>query len=86
MKKSSRIYPEHEPHCYAVKVCGIPCHALVTDYHEGWDGNYWEPPEYAEVEFELYDRKGYRAGWLEAKMSDDERVDLEVHLIKLIES
>lgn len=86
MPKYSRIYPDSERQCYPVKVRGIPCYALVTSYHEGWDGSYWEPPEPAEVEFDIYDRKGYRAGWLEAKMSDDERVDLEVHLIKLIES
>lgn len=81
-----RISFEVESNCYAVKVCGIPCHALVTDYHKGLDGSYWEPPEPAEVEFKLYDRKGYRAVWLENKMTDEDLVDLEVHLIKLIES
>lgn len=85
MPKYSRIYPDSERHCYPVKVCGIPCYALVTDYHAGWEGSYWEPPEHSEVEFDLYDRKGYKANWLEKKMDDDERVEIEIQLIKKIE-
>lgn len=55
---------------------GIPCQIEVTtytrtkgsfSYHAPSDLDYYG---YTELEFEVYDRKGYRARWLEAKMDD----------------
>jgi hypothetical protein len=60
-----------------ITVCGIPALAKVTSYTPyrpmrvtGCGFGDAEPPEPEEVEFELYDRKGYRAKWLEKKLED----------------
>jgi len=54
---------------------GIPCQILVTSYIDEkpiinglWENSH---PGHFEFEFEVYDRKGYRANWLEAKLTDD---------------
>ena len=73
-------------HCYEVRAAGIPCHALVTHYSKGWGGSYWEPAEAPEVYFELYDRKGYRAEWLERRLSEASYNAIEQELINCIES
>jgi hypothetical protein len=66
---------------YKVRVCGIPARADVTYFYAGSAGRYCGPPdrcypaEAEEVSFELYDRRGYRAQWLERKLDaagDDE--------------
>ena len=50
---------------YQVTVCGIPAQAEVTFWEE-----YRNRKGYYPEEFELYDRKGYRAKWLENKMEN----------------
>lgn len=61
-----------------VSVQGIPCQALVTHYLNqpalgpSADSD-WDCYGYTEVEFDLYDRKGYRALWLERKATDKDR-------------
>ena len=63
---------------HEVFVAGIPCLALVTFYSAGETGRYhgaWEdcyPSVAPELEFELYDRKGYPAAWLERKLTADD--------------
>jgi len=47
-------------------VCGIPCIISVTHY-ESTPSTYWEPSNY-ECEYDILDRKGYRAKWLERKI------------------
>jgi len=54
---------------------GIPCQILVTSYIDekpiirgAWEDSH---PGHFEFEFEVYDRKGYRANWLEAKLNDE---------------
>jgi hypothetical protein len=54
-----------------VKVNGIPAQALVLRaFVKKPDPTCWESDldctGYSEMEFELYDRKGYRAEWLDA--------------------
>lgn len=64
------------------RIQGIPCQAVMT-------GGYYQKPDYStwasdvdyyggwfDVEFEIYDRKGYRARWLEKKMTaaDEDRI------------
>lgn len=49
---------------FQVYVCGIPAQADVVYWEELNSGMIF--PE----ELELYDRKGYRAKWLENKMED----------------
>ena len=57
------------------RVCGIPCIVGVTDY-EGYTPAYISgPPENCYPAeggyggFEILDRKGYRAKWLEKKLT-----------------
>lgn len=67
MAKLEKILPY-----YAMKttVAGIPCLALPTVFHAGEPQTYWHPGCPPECEFELYDRKGYRAHWLDKKMTE----------------
>lgn len=69
---------------YDVRICGIPAIVEVISYSKGWGGSWYEPPEPEEVEYVVRDRKGYRADWLEAKMSSSDRSDLEDFLIEMI--
>lgn len=68
----SRLPPE----CFDFRVSGIPCFVCVTHYEPDVPANLsghpdnWSPPEGGEIEFDLYDRKGYRAKWLEEKVTD----------------
>lgn len=61
-----------------VTVQGIPCQAeMVNGYYLKPDPRCYDSDwDYAggwfDIEFELYDRKGYRAKWLEKKMSNDD--------------
>lgn len=58
------------------RVAGIPCQVRVT-YYQPYDPGVWwghpdqrTPEEGPDLEVELYDRKGYRARWLEQKLTD----------------
>lgn len=48
------------------RICGIPCLVGVTYFHQ--DAGSWDCPPDTEVEYDILDRKGYRAEWLENKM------------------
>lgn len=61
------------------RVAGIPCQVRVTYYHPGADmritGSGFgdcDPPEPEEFEFDLLDRNGARAPWLEEKLTDED--------------
>lgn len=67
------------------KICGIPCEAEMVGgtYVAPWRGGSHDCPSdvdyyggWFDVEFRIYDRKGYPAGWLEKKMTaaDEERI------------
>lgn len=65
---------------YNVTVCGIPCQIEVHSYYV--ESESWDCPGSAEWEFALYDRKGYRAKWLERKLEanpDEEARLFEQH-------
>ena len=60
---------------------GLPCIAKVTYYQPEEKGTgYGEvfsysqihAPVSAEVEFEIYDRRGYRAKWIENRMTEED--------------
>lgn len=62
---------------------GIPCFIEVLrfkvvkgsfSYNAPSDMDYYG---YTESEWYITDRKGYRAGWLEAKMDDTDRAEVE---------
>lgn len=57
-------------------IAGIPCQIVVTHAHRQ-KGSYsynapsdWDYYGYDEFEFDVYDRRGYPAPWLEKKMTD----------------
>ena len=70
-----------------VRVMGIPAQVEITSYlpdHPGKQTGHpdtWYPPEGEELEYELYDRKGYRAEWLERKIAG---TDEEIELIRYL--
>lgn len=59
-------------------VGGIPCQAELTFYRPGDPGCLFGPPERCyppeppEVEYELLDRKGYPAAWLQRKVTAED--------------
>ena len=61
---------------------GIPCLINVTHY-EVVKGQGMSAPSdidcygYTEMEYEVCDRKGYRAGWLEKKMTTEDELRIE---------
>jgi hypothetical protein len=66
-------------------IAGIPCKVRVINYTPERQAQLYGPPENcypaesAEIEFEVYDRTGYPAKWLEAKMkqADVDRIMTE---------
>lgn len=64
---------------FSSRVAGIPCRIVVTAYQPavpmritGTGYGDCDPPEEVEFEFEVYDRTGYRAAWLERMVSEDD--------------
>lgn len=59
------------------KICGIPCIAAVIEYDMGDDD---EGTLCGRMNWVICDRKGYKADWLEKKMSkkDEARISDEV--------
>lgn len=67
-------------------IAGIPCLICVThyecvqgsyNYHAASDMDYYG---YSEAEWEVLDRKGYKAAWLERKLTarDHDRINAEI--------
>lgn len=67
-------------------IAGIPCLIGVThyecvrgsyNYHAASDMDYYG---YSEAEWEVLDRKGYKAAWLERKLTarDHDRINAEI--------
>lgn len=63
------------------KISGIPCEVEMVGgtYQKPWRGESHNCPSdvdyyggLLDVEFEVYDRKGYRAKWLEKKITAEE--------------
>ena len=60
------------------KVAGIPCKVRVTYDTPYVPASYNGPAEGGDFEYELLDRKGYRAKWLEAKVTEADVERLEI--------
>ena len=67
---------------FRTQINGIPCICRVTHYspatpmaRNGY-GEVIDPPEPEEFDFEILDRKGYRAYWLERKV--DEHIEFRL--------
>ena len=72
------------------KTCGIPCKLGVIEvgyyeptYTRGHPDN-WEPEDAASHTYDILDRKGYRAKWLDVicstKDCDRHQLDIDKHL------
>ena len=68
------------------RIAGIPCQIEVTYFYSS-KGTYSRqaetPDEYygcTEIEFNVLDRKGYPAPWLEKKMTQEDRDRIEQEL------
>jgi len=69
-------------------ISGIPCQVEADSILivPPWKGSAHNCPSdldyygYSEIEFTVYDRKGYKAAWLEKKLTSDdiERIELEI--------
>ena len=58
---------------FETRVAGIPCGVVVLEYRDasGWSSNpATVEPDDREFEFILVNRKGYRAHWLERKLTE----------------
>lgn len=74
------------PFIFSTRISGIPCKIQVNKYCPAFPMRITgpgfgdaEPPEPAVIEYEVLDRKGYKAPWLAKKLndSDDFRVQQE---------
>jgi|ERR1035437_6923737 hypothetical protein len=65
---------------------GIPCLIEVDTCNVVKGNSRADNPNdyygYADIEFTVYDRKGYRAVWLEKKMTDEDREAIEEKILK----
>jgi hypothetical protein len=75
-----------------VRVCGIPAIARVLHYRpyepayrRGHPDN-WEPASPPEIDFEILDRRGRPAPWLDRKLNNEARARLERGLIEYLEA
>lgn len=64
---------------FMTTVAGIPCRCRVTFYSHGapmrttgWGYGDCDPDEPEEFEFDILDRRGYPAAWLERKLTDND--------------
>lgn len=76
-------------------ISGIPCRVELLSYRPYRDNRRghiddWLPDDPVEIEFEVFDRKGYPAPWLAKKMTDKDirRIEgeLELHLLEEAEN
>lgn len=59
------------------RIAGIPClikptHVFIQEPLGPNCDSDWDASGYSEVEFDVYDTKGYPATWLEKKMTDED--------------
>lgn len=65
------------------RVAGIPCLIGVIEYSEIKGSHSYNAPSdmdyygYTEVEFEVLDRRGRPAAWLERKLDNNQREEIE---------
>jgi hypothetical protein len=64
---------------FDTQIRGIPCQCEVINYSAGRPMKIYgtgfgdaHPPEPPEFKFNILDRKGYKANWLQAKMAQDD--------------
>ena len=79
------------PYTFSTRISGIPCQCRVIVYHPevpmritGPGFGDAEPPEPLEFEYEILDRKGYKANWLEQKLDDQDPSRLLTEYLSII--
>lgn len=69
-------------------IAGIPCLIEVETCNVVKGSYYYNAPSdwdyygYTEIEFAVFDRKGYKAAWLERKMSDSDKAAIEAMILQ----
>ena len=87
-----RLTPEQIFNAIPVTVKGIPALVHVTTYKRvpPWRGSARSCPSaddyygYTELEYQLHDRKGYPAEWLERKLDEDAEIRIEEEILSAI--
>ena len=64
-----------------IRAHGIPALANVTNYIPYTPATWYEPADGPEVEWELLDRRGRPAPWLDRKLTSAERWEIETDLL-----
>lgn len=77
---------------FDTRIAGIPCQIGVTYFHyqPPWRGSAhtcdsdWDYYGYTELEYDVLDRRGRPAAWLEKKIDDDIRTDIQLEALQLL--
>ena len=77
---------------FDTRIAGIPCQIGVTYFHyqPPWRGSAhtcdsdWDYYGYHELEYDVLDRRGRKAEWLERKMDDGIRSEIESQALELL--
>lgn len=63
--------------------CLIDCTSIFTQKPLGPNcDSDWDCYGYSEIEFAVYDRKGYPAAWLENKITSEDRTRIEDQILR----
>ncbi len=68
------------------RVSNIPCQVMITCYYPARHANFrgtpdrWTPSEPEEISFQVLDRRGRVAPWLEEKLNEQDRRRIEDEL------
>ena len=77
---------------FDTRIAGIPCQIGVTYFHyqPPWRGSAqtcdsdWDYYGYTELEYDVLDRRGRPAAWLEKKMDDEIRTEIDQEALQLL--
>lgn len=77
---------------FDTRIAGIPCQIGVTYFHyqPPWRGSAqtcdsdWDYYGYTELEYDVLDRRGRPAAWLEKKIDDEIRTEIQLEALQLL--
>ena len=68
------------------RIAGIPCKVGVTHYHNQAGNSHadsdYDYYGYTDIEYDVLDRNGRKALWLERKVTDEDELNVENSIIK----
>lgn len=88
---ATRIAPPNIYDRFESNIQGIPCLIEITEYLKvkgdptTWASD-WDFYGYTESEWNVRDRRGYRAAWLENKLTDADRERIEIEINEVMEA